>query len=60
VLRIKLSDGRQFRASKSPTYCSCKTLWASFNIFEIEKWSPEPTIKTVSNLKSQKKKDKIL
>ena len=28
VLRIKFSAGRQFSASKSPTSCSCKTLWA--------------------------------
>jgi len=30
VLRLKFSGGRQFSASKSPTSCSCKTLYASF------------------------------
>jgi hypothetical protein len=29
VLRIKFSGGRQFSASKSPTSCSCKTLYAT-------------------------------
>jgi len=29
VLRIKFSGGRQFSSPKSPTSCSCKTLWAS-------------------------------
>jgi len=29
VQLIKFCGGRQFSASKSPTSCSCKTLWAS-------------------------------
>ncbi len=29
MLRIKFSGGRQFSASKSPTSCSCKTLYAT-------------------------------
>ena len=35
MLCIKFSAGRQFRASKSPTSCSCKTLVASILIQAI-------------------------